>query len=64
MGEKETGEAMTTGRTRTGHTVSLDDDRGVSREAGDAPDEQLDDAATAAQKTRHDTVKNSIGNIR
>ncbi|MBA4180725.1 MAG: hypothetical protein C0506_09075 [Anaerolinea sp.] len=64
MGEKETGQAMAAGRTRTGNTVSLDDDRGVVRESAETPDEESDDAASAALKTRHDTVKNSIGNIR
>ena len=67
MGEKETGEPMSAGRTRHGNSVALDDDRGSVREAM-GPTEPTDDAATdsgaAAQKTRHDTEKNSIGNIR
>ena len=66
MGEKETGEPMSAGRTRHGNSVALED-RGSVREAM-GPTEPTDDGATdsgaAAQKTRHDTVKNSIGNIR
>ena len=63
MGEKETAEAMAAGRTRTGNTVSLDDKQGTVSAA--ERDEETDtDAGDASLKTRHDTVKNSIGNIR
>lgn len=96
MGEKETADAMTAGRTRAGNTVTLDDKEGTVRaaEAGpeaagdgeksvqwephkapglDVPEQEraagaaesaTSDAGDAALKTRHDTVKNSIGNIR
>ena len=75
MGEKETMGAMPEGRTRHGISVTMDDDKGIVREMApgggveksvqwephkapgvDVPDQEL--------KTRHDTVKNSIGNIR
>ena len=67
MGEKETAGATPTGRTRAGNTVTLDDEQGSVRaaEAGlEAADDDATDAGDAALKTRHDTVKNSIGNIR
>lgn len=67
MGEKETGEQTAASTTRSGNTVTLDDDQGTVTEAT-TPTEDTGDAATgsgaAAEKTRHDTVKNSIGNIR
>ena len=67
MGEKETGEPTAAGTTGSGNAVTLDDDQGTVTEAP-TPTEDTADAATdsgaTAEKTRHDTVKNSIGNIR
>jgi hypothetical protein len=67
MGEKETGEATPTGRTRHGISVTLDDKEGARRATEASPATAGDaatDAGDATLKTRHDTVKNSIGNIR
>ncbi|MEP7214835.1 MAG: hypothetical protein ABI782_01210 [Anaerolineaceae bacterium] len=67
MGEKETGDPMSAGRSRAGNTISLDDDRGTVGEAAaltETADDTAAGAGATAQKTRHDTVKNSIGNIR
>lgn len=67
MGEKETAEGTPTGRTRHGISVALDDKDGTARatEAGlEAADDDATNTDDAALKTRHDTAKNSIGNIR
>lgn len=67
MGEKERGAAAAEARTRAGNTVALDDDRGAVREGAPGAEtavEEDEGAGAAALKTRHDTVKNSIGNIR
>lgn len=86
MGEKETGDPAEAVRTKTGHVVVLDDDKGeaarlTTKTAGiegpeadrkakegatlakSAPTGDVDDDATN-QRTRHDTSKPSIGNIR
>jgi hypothetical protein len=67
MGEKETGDPAVE-RSRSGNTVALDDDKGTVRKAAEKKDEEerIDEAGESggALKTRHDTVKNSIGNIR
>jgi len=67
MGEKETGDPAVE-RSRSGNTVALDDDRGTVRKAAEKKDreERVDEAGDAGVglKTRHDTVKNSIQNLR
>ena len=67
MGEKETAEATPTGRTRHGISVTLDDKErtaGATEASAETAGDAATDAGDAALKTRHDTVKNSIGNIR
>ena len=75
MGEKETMTTMPEGRTRHGITVTMDDDKGVAREMAGSGDVEKSvqwephkapglDLPEQELTTRHETVKNSIGNIR
>ena len=75
MGEKESA-AGTGERTTRGHSLSLDDDKGARGDssAGSGTAEksvqwephkaEASDAPEQERVARHDTAKNSIGNIR
>ena len=53
MGEKETAEPMSAGRTRHGNSVALDDDRGSVREAM-GPTGPTDDAVKFSRDDLND----------